>query len=288
MARCTFAGVPAILLFLFQLASDDFTFVDPRPVTITGYSGDAMEPFLTPDGRDLLFNNSNADPARTDLQWAERIDDVTFAYRGTLSGANSTALDAVASIDSDGAMYFISTRDPALATVYRATFENGVVRDVVPLPALTAPGHLIFDAGVSEDGSTLYLSDGVFNGGAVPASADLAIAVRTAGGGLQRIDDGEFADINTAALEYAACISSDRLELFFTRIVGGVPQIFRSTRSDSSSPWRPPRRLAAISGFVEAPAIAPGGNALYYHANRGGRFVIERVTRRLRRRAAAH
>ena len=124
MARCTFAGVPAILLFLFQLASDDFTFVDPRPVTITGYSGDAMEPFLTPDGRYLLFNNSNADPARTDLQWAERIDDVTFAYRGTLSGANSTALDAVASIDSDGAMYFISTRDPALATVYRATFDT--------------------------------------------------------------------------------------------------------------------------------------------------------------------
>ncbi|HEY8130404.1 MAG TPA: hypothetical protein VII12_00820, partial [Thermoanaerobaculia bacterium] len=89
------------------------------------------------------------------------------------------------------------------------------------------------------------------------------------------------------ALEYGACISENQLELFFTRIVNGEPGIYRSTRSDLSSSWGIPRRLGAITGFAEAPTIAPGGGALYYHARRGGRMVIERVTRQTPRRRRA-
>jgi len=262
-------------------------FVNPTAVTISGYSGEAMEPFITRDGRYLIFNNSNA-ATDTNLQWAERIDDVTFAWRGSLDGANSSALDAVASVDADNNIYFISTRNPALTTIYRGTFDHGAVSNVVPIPGLTVPGHLNFDVEVSSDGSTLYFADGVFSGGPVPSAADLAIAVKGADGQFHRTSGGELTAINTPALEYAACLSEDQLELFFTRIVDGVPAIFHSTRADRASPWQPPQRLSAITGFVEAPALAPNGSALYYHANRNGRFVIERVTRQPRRRAVAH
>jgi len=44
-----------------------------------------MEPFITRDGRYLLFNNSNDPLVDTNLHYAERIDDLTFAYRGEIA-----------------------------------------------------------------------------------------------------------------------------------------------------------------------------------------------------------
>jgi hypothetical protein len=163
-----------------------------------------------------------------------------------------------------------------------------VVTEVATLPGISrgVPGQLNFDVEVSADGTTLYFADGLFTGGALPATADLAIAVRGPDGEFHRVQSDLLVAINTSALEYAACISEDQREFFFTRIIDGQPAIFRSTRPNVSSAWGPPRRLSGITGFVEAPTIAPGGGALYYHALRNGRMVIERVIRQPRRRRA--
>jgi hypothetical protein len=273
-------------VFLFVAVPQGQEFGEPKRVTIVGYSGDAMEPSLTRDGSMLIFNNSNQRPSETDLHWAERVDDFTFVYRGKIEGVNSPALDAVASVDSKGNFYFVSTRsyDQTLTTIYHGRFRRGAVKDVTPLSAISRQirGEINFDVEVSADGNTLYFTDGVFRGGPVPAAADLAIAVRGPDAEFHRVENKKlFAAINSRALEYAACISENQLELFFTRIVNRQPAIYRSIRPNTSSPWGEPRRLATIKGFVEAPTIAPGGAALYYHARRGGRMVIERVTRRL-------
>ena len=280
----------AALLALIVAASDDPEFANPTRVTITGYSGDAMEPFITRDGSILLFNNLNDPPSETDLHWAERVDDLTFAYRGKVDGANSPALDAVPTVDSSGNIFIVTTRSylETLTTIYRGRFSRGVVTEVAPVPGISRGvlGQVNFDVEVSADGSTLYFADGLFSGGQVPATADLAIAVRGSDGEFRRVESDVLAAINTSALEYAACISENQRELFFTRIVDGQPTIFRSTRANVSSAWGPPRRLFAITGFVEAPTIAPGGQVLYYHALRDGRMVIERVIRQPRRRRA--
>jgi hypothetical protein len=42
-------------------------FENPQPVTVTGYSGDLMEPFLSRDGQILFFNNRNPPAEQTDL-----------------------------------------------------------------------------------------------------------------------------------------------------------------------------------------------------------------------------
>jgi len=260
-------------------------FANSRRVTIRGYSGDAMEPFITRDGRYLLFNNSNDPSVDTNLHYAERIDDLTFQYKGEITGANSAALDAVATMDRSGNCYFISTRSYAttLSTVYRARFSNGIVSGVELVEGISEkqPGRVTFDVEVSPDGSTLYLSDGTFRGGPVPASADLAIAERHGTQFRRSERSGEILrNINTAALEYAASISSNGLELLFTRIRNNQPAVYRATRSNADAPFEPAARISAIDGFAEAPSLSPDERSLYYHKRESGRFVIARVTRR--------
>jgi hypothetical protein len=258
-------------------------FSNPESVTIRDYDSDAMEPFITRDGRYLLFNDSNAPGRDTNLHYAERIDDVTFEYRGEIEGINSAALDGVATVDASNTIYFVSTRSygQTLSSIYRGTFQAGAVRDVALISGISknVPGAISFDVEVSADGETLYLSDGVFAGGPVPLSADLAAAVRE-NGEVERVSSDLFSNVNTDALEYAACLSVNRLELFFTRLTGTDAVIYHSVRSDRMHRWSPPQRVAAISGFAEAPALSPDGRSLYYHALRGSRFVVERVQRK--------
>ena len=68
-------------------------FTGEQKVTLQGYAGDAMEPFLTKDGRFLLFNNRNEAPENTNLQYAERVDDLHFVYKGEIKGVNTPALE---------------------------------------------------------------------------------------------------------------------------------------------------------------------------------------------------
>ena len=104
---------------------DDFS--GPRPVEILGYSGSAMEPFVSRDGRYLLFNDFDEARGDKDLEWAERAGGGSFRYRGPIEGVNTRAVEGAPSLDRDGTLYFISTRsyDRTLSTVYRASFRNG-------------------------------------------------------------------------------------------------------------------------------------------------------------------
>ena len=177
-------------------------------VAIRGYAGDAMEPFITRDGRYLFFNNRNDPRIDTNLHYAERVDDLTFDYRGELQGANSPVLDAVPSMDRDGNLYFISTRSYAqtLSTLYRGRFRAGAVSGVelVAGVSLGRRGLLVFDAEISPGGEALFLADGEFSGGPDPRSADIAVAVRDGAGFRRHPASAEFMrNVNTGTLEYA-------------------------------------------------------------------------------------
>jgi Tol biopolymer transport system component len=92
-------------------------------------------------------------------------------------------------------------------------------------------------------------------------------------------DGAQLKNVNTGALEYAPAVSRDALELFFTRIEGAAPAIYRAEHRSDKEPFGAPQRVSAITGFVEAPALSPDGRALYYHKLEDGRFVIYRVAR---------
>lgn len=137
-----------------------------------------------------------------------------------------------------------------------------------------------FDVEISADGNTLYTVDSWFGAKGYPQSADFIIAQR----GVTHPDSARiFRNINTSALEYASGISADELELFFTRVAkitpGAIPSIWHAARASKADPFDPPLRIAAITGFAEAPSLSPDGKSLYFHASIGNKFIIRRVTR---------
>jgi hypothetical protein len=265
-------------------------FTNPEPVTIEGYTQDAMEPFVSPDGNYLFFNSSNSVPP-TNLYYATKIDDVTFQFQGEIAGANISGpgtLNAVASMDINNIFYFISNRSYAqtFSTIYSGTFSNGSLSNVALVQGVSKDklGDVNLDQCISPDGGTLYFVDGVFNGGSVPQAANIEIAKRHGDHFVRLKNSAEIMrKINTDGLNYAPDISKSQLEFFFTRIPGHPPTpppvIYTATRSSTSKPFGAPRKIDAITGFAEAPALSPDEKSLYFHLQVNGTFVIYRVTR---------
>lgn len=291
------AGVVALLVSCGGCATDagpddpvSYLYADPRRVSIEGYDGDAMEPFLARDGRYLFFNNSNHPAVDTNLHYAERIDDLRFRYKGEVRGANTTELDAVATMDRHGLFYFVSMRDydKTSYSIFRGVFRDGALSRVVPVQGISRkkPAYINFDVDISPDGERMYFVDGRFDllwllG---PKTADIVVADRRDDGFSPAPDSvAMLRNVNTDALEFAPCISADGRTLLFTRVrrgLGARPTIYVAQRDDPSQPFGPARRLAALEGYVEATTFSVDERAIYYHRKVDDRFVLFMATRR--------
>jgi hypothetical protein len=145
----------------------DYEFGNPTRIEIKGYMGDAMKPFISKDGSYLFFNNLNSPEVNTNIHLAEAVGENEFRYVGEVRGVNTDSLEAVASMDSSGRFYFVSTRSYGVSkrTLYHGFFEDGGVsgvdlvrgdisRDKIP--------WLNMDAEISGDGETLYFTENEF------------------------------------------------------------------------------------------------------------------------------
>lgn len=254
-------------------------------VTIQGLSFDAMEPFLSPDEKYLFFNNIN-DGINTRLYYATRINDSTFTFVGELAGTNQSAtphLDAVADMDSDNNFYWTSTRNyPAyLNNLLHGTFNAGIVTNIERVQGnfnMNIPGWLIMDHGISLDGQYLYFNNARFDTSNCqgPCETNLGVA--------QKVNASTFSTLPNSAsilrnitnpdyIYYAPCISSDNLELYYTRYVKGkitaatLFLICVAVRSNSAAEFSIPKVLfsAAISELIEAPTLTVDKSRIYYH-----------------------
>ncbi|PCI07749.1 MAG: hypothetical protein COB73_07860 [Flavobacteriaceae bacterium] len=261
------------------------TFGSEIEVTINGLSFDAMEPFISSDGNYLFFNNKN-DGINTKLFYAIKVNDTTFTFVGELTGTNQTTqpyLDAVADMDSSGNFYWTSTRNypNQLNNLFYGTFNSGVVSNIGRLQGdfnLNTPGWLVMDHGISFDGQFLYFNNAKFDDTNCqgPCETTIGIAkkmnattfdiIPNSDSILQNINDSSF-------IYYAPCISSDNLELYYTRYLKGaittntIFEICVAVRNDESSEFSIPKVLfsEAISNLIEAPTLTTGMNILYYH-----------------------
>jgi WD40-like Beta Propeller Repeat len=288
-------------------------FGNPRKVTILGYSGDAMEPFISRDDNILFFNNLNSETLPggvkndTNLHYAIRKDDITFEYKGEVSGAdtdaisNNNELEGVASLDKNNKFYFIRTIDyldksspDYLLSIFQADYMDGTLSNIQGVPNLKNDrpagqppvlGELNFDGEIHCDGDVLYFVEGLFSGKPFPDSADIGVASNIHGIFRVNADSAdEMAMINTKALEYAPSISTDRLELYFTRatvkVIGIDFGVYVASRSSVSDAWSNVRRIGAITGeFTEAPSISSDGKRLYYHQKISKEYSIYVVER---------
>ena len=203
-------------------------------VDIVGLTFDAMEPFISPDGNYLFFNNIN-DGINTKLYYATKINDSTFNFVGELIGTNQITaphLDAVADMDSESNFYWTSTRNypTELNNLFRGTFTSGTVMNIERVRGdfnMNIPGWLVMDHGISLDGAFLYFNNARFDSQNCqgPCETNIGVAQKVnattfntlpnSTSILQNINDANF-------IYYAPCISSDNLELYYTRYLKGT------------------------------------------------------------------
>lgn len=254
-------------------------------VNISGVSFDSMEPFVSPDGNYLFFNSLN-DGIDTKLYYATKSNDSTFSFVGELVGTNqqtSPHLDAVADMDSTGNFYWTSTRNypTELDNLFRGTFNSGSVSDIERVHGdfnMNIPGWLVMDHGISLDGQFLYFSNARFDDTTClgPCETTMGIAQKdnsstfntlpNSASILQTINDANY-------IYYAPCISSDDLELYYTRYLKGVItpstvfEICVAVREDAQSEFSIPSVLFSktISNLIEAPTLTVDKQIIYYH-----------------------
>ncbi|EAR02431.1 PD40 domain-containing protein [Maribacter sp. HTCC2170] len=263
-------------------------------VSINGLTHDAMEPFISPDGNYLFFNNIN-DGVDTKLFYATKINDSTFTSVTELTGTTQTAefhLDAVADIDSSSNFYWTSTRDyPAeLDNLFNGVFDSGNVTNIQRVRGdfnMNIPGWLIMDHGISLDGQFLYFNNARFDDQNCtgPCETQLGIAKKVDATTfntlpnsttiLENINDDDF-------VYYAPCISSDNLELYYTRYLNGpitastTFEICVAVRSNATDTFSIPKVLFSetISDLIEAPTLTTDKNIIYYHKKIPGSHKI--------------
>ena len=268
----------------------DAMFGHVKPVTIGGYDGDIMEPFLSRDGRFLFFNNSNARRENTNLHYAKFLNDSTFLYVAPLKNVNTDQLDAVASMDTERRFYFTSSRSYAVtfSTLHHGIFEGGAVTDIQLVQGKLSPKKAPFlnmDAEISADGQHLYFTINEMNViFGRPKTSDIQVAEKQ-GDTFEILPDSDaiMQRINTDKLEYAPCTSADELELFFTRanLRTGQFKILHARRATLDEPFGLPEVLIGSQGnIVEAPTITPDGQTLYFHAKKNGKFRLFKMDRK--------
>jgi hypothetical protein len=265
-------------------------------IEITGIPSNqnAMEPQVSDDELFLFFNNGNGDGQQMDLFYATKVSATQYQYQGPLSGVNhATEVDGTAAIDSNKNFYFVSTRNYGVNqdTVYGGVFNtNGSITNV------SEKGQNITDVGVglvtmgvdiTYDGNLLFLSRARFSDFTKPpVEADLDIAYKNNGTFLRDTDASRILkDVNTTQyLEYAAALSKDGLELYFTRGYDMTKpdglKIMVSKRANTSESFGPAELITAITGNItEAPCLSFDDRRLYFHKNVNGRSRIYRVSR---------
>lgn len=260
-------------------------FTNPQPVTIQGYTGTAMEPFISRDGEYLFFNDSNDPATNTNLYYAKKVNDTTFVFQGEVGGVNTASLEGVASMDRAGAFYFVTTKSYTdnLMTLYHGVFRNGTVSDSAPVQGVARKqaGWLNMDAEISPDGNALYYAENLFKGGNAPTVSTIAMATKNPDGSFTKVQNSDdlFRNINNSGLNYAPSTSSDGLTLFFTRANSSGAHIYIATRASTSEPFGAPRVVAGADGFVEGPSLSSNGTYLYYHKQVKGSYKIYVLTR---------
>jgi len=100
-----------IVLFQFTGCGEEaeveynYEFHSAQPVSIIGYNGHAMEPFIPRDGQYLFFNNSNEPSVNTNLYYGQRIDDC-FGNPQIISAIEGEATEAPSISNSGNILYF--------------------------------------------------------------------------------------------------------------------------------------------------------------------------------------
>ncbi len=300
-------AIGILLLFVLVLSQKNKTntpetidkisteFSNEQKVEIIGYTGDAMEPYISRDEKYLFFNEHQGENSK-ELYYAEKIDNLTFQYKGKVQGVNSPEVDGNPTMDSKNNFYFITTRDLSSGdfdTLYTGVFKDGVVENLNKVKGtINIDKKMWINMGVeiTKDGNTMYTSNARFKiGNNFPSEGNIRLAIKE--GDEFNIPNNEqeiLKNINTDyAIEYAGEVSDNGLELFYSQVTLSKPPVFKlysAKRSSIDKPFEIPEYIAEPFknnkyAFVEGPTLSPNGKRLYYHKLDKEKFSIFMLTR---------
>lgn len=263
-------------------------------INIDGLSFDAMEPFISPDGNYLFFNNLN-DGLETKLFFATKINNSNFTYIGPLPGTNQLIaphLDAVADMDANGSFYWTSTRDypNQLDTLFCGTINSGNVTNGERVHGdfnKNSSGWLVMDHNITEDGTYLYFNNGRFDTQNCqgPCETNIGIAKKITSTLFNTLQNSTFLleKVNDESyINYAPAITSDNLELYYTRYLKGqittntIFEICVAIRNTKEASFSAPKVLFSetTATLVEAPTLTRDKKIMYYHKKSGNLYKI--------------
>lgn len=270
---------------------------NPQPTRIDGYGDDCMEPFITGDGKYLLFNNSNSPFVDTHIHLCKRIGENHFQHLGILVGSVSKSKDMAPTIDAEGRLFYtcLLSYEKDGQSIYCGDFAGETLKNIAPANGDISPrkpGEINMDCDISSDGKTLVLSRAHFaNPFLPPDKSDLAIVEKENGKfSLNPQGQSVLSKLNTSALEYAPCQTADQLELYFTRASKKAATVdakkfdpyFRimvARRNNRFSAYEEPERLEPLTGFIEAPTITKDKQEMFFHKKVDEKFRIFRAKR---------
>ena len=292
-----------IILVAFSISCENESITNPdniseftneKKVTITGYSSDAMEPYISKNNNYLFFNN-NQDVNGKELYYAIRVNDTIFEFKGEVQGVNTTFVDGNPTMDAQNNFYFISTRDldTGNKTIFSGVFNNGTITNLYKVSGtinISTPYWINMGVEVSKDGNTLYVSNAKFNiGDNFPNKGNIRFAIKT--NYEFNIPNNEadiLVNINTdEAIEYAGEVSFDELELFYSQVTLSNPPIFKlyyAKRNQTNGIFGKPVSITEpfkdnLNAFVEGPSLSNDGKRLYYHKLENNTFSIFMLSR---------
>jgi Tol biopolymer transport system component len=201
-------------------------------------------------------------------------------------------------------LYFTDSRAENLVSVVdlspagRALSRIAIVRGLPnrDVRLLKQELHGVMDVEVSWDGNTLLVSRAVWDMAGIRvsliASGDIELYRKGAAGFVSDPSSADvFANVNSEDVEYAAALSQNRLELFFTRIPKKALKQERVTsylgcavRETATGIFSNVRILAGEGKdeFVEGPSLSSDGRELYFHRRSGKRMQLMLMSRRKR------
>jgi hypothetical protein len=241
----------------------------PERVTIQGYSGTAQDPWITSDGKYLLFDtHSDAmgpGSGPGEIRYAQQIDYKTFQYVGAVKGlaAGDPGGVAAPATDDAGNFYFLTGRYANQGmTIGRGSFAGGTVSGIAPVIGINGPGMGNMSASPSRDGQTLVFSDNS------PRTSTIEMASRNADGSFTRLPNsdavvGKVNDRTRFGINYGPSLGNGALEVYFV----APPQIYVASRASANVPFGTPQAVQtnAIDKMVEGPCLSADGHRLYYH-----------------------
>ncbi len=261
-------------------ARDASGFYNEQKVTITGFTGELQNPFISKDDKYLFFDSWSKNEY-LEIYFAEIIDDITFNFIGEVKGVNSQFNDFCPTMDSNNNFFFVSNRDQDStynSMLFSGTFDNGTVSNLHKISGtINNPNmnDLNYDVNISSDGNILLTTNIMLSDSGREFNADINYAMKI-GSDFNIPDNGNdiFFNINTTdANECYAELSSDGLELFYSQY--SIPftsnaKLLYATRKSINDPFSEPILITEpvnndTTSHVWAPSLSADGKRLYYY-----------------------